>query len=132
VTGQAADEFTKQFNAVFGSSQQPLANANYAYDSVISVALAADQAQSIKGADVNANMKKVTNPPGTQCYTYKTCLDLINKGTKINYDGASGDLNYNQYNNVFGPYGAFRVDASSGQEQQLEVLSAPDLAAATP
>ncbi|HYM49429.1 MAG TPA: ABC transporter substrate-binding protein [Candidatus Limnocylindrales bacterium] len=132
VTGQAADEFTKQFNAVFGSSQQPLANANYAYDSVVSVALAADQAQSIAGADINANMKKVTNPPGTQCYTYKTCLDLINKGTKINYDGASGDLNYNQYNNVFGPYGAFQVDASSGQEQQVQVLTAPELAAATP
>jgi ABC-type branched-subunit amino acid transport system substrate-binding protein len=132
VTGQAADEFNKQFAAVFGSSQQPLANANYAYDSVISVALAADQAQSIKGPDINANMKKVTNPPGTACYTYKSCLDLINKGTKINYEGASGDLNYNQYNNVFGPYGAFQVDASSGQENQVEVLSAPELAAATP
>jgi ABC-type branched-subunit amino acid transport system substrate-binding protein len=132
VTGQAADEFTKQFNAVFGSSGQPLANANYAYDSVISVALAADQAQSIKGADINANMKKVTNPPGTQCYTYKSCLDMINKGTKVNYEGASGDLNYNQYNNVFGPYGAFRVDPTNGQEAQVEVLSASDLAAATP
>jgi ABC-type branched-subunit amino acid transport system substrate-binding protein len=132
VTGQAADEFNSEFAKVFGSSQQPLANANYAYDSVISVALAADQAGSIKGPDINANMKKVTNPPGTQCYTYKSCLDLINKGTKINYEGASGDLNYNQYNNVFGPYGAFQVDPSSGQEQQVQVLSAPDLAAATP
>jgi len=36
VSGQAADEFNKQFAAALGSSQQPLANANYAYDAVIS------------------------------------------------------------------------------------------------
>jgi branched-chain amino acid transport system substrate-binding protein len=132
VSGAASDEFTSVFNAVFGSSNQPLANANYAYDSVISVALAADAAGSINGADINGKFTQVTNPPGTSCFTYKSCLDLINKGTKINYDGASGPLDYNNYHNVFGPYGAFQVDASSGQEQQLEVLSAADLAAATP
>jgi branched-chain amino acid transport system substrate-binding protein len=76
-------------------------------------------------------MSAVTNPPGTQCYTYKDCLSLLNAGKKINYDGASGDLNYNQYNNVFGPYGAFQANLS-GQEQQVMLLSAPDLAAATP
>jgi ABC-type branched-subunit amino acid transport system substrate-binding protein len=131
VSGAAADEFNKVFTTVFGSSQQPLANANYAYDSVISVALAADAAGSIKGADINSKFTQVTNPPGTSCFTYKTCLDLINKGSKANYDGASGPLDYNSYHNVFGPYGAFQVDAS-GQEQQLEVLAAKDLAAATP
>jgi hypothetical protein len=76
-------------------------------------------------------MSTVTNPPGTQCYTYKDCLNLLKAGTKINYDGASGDLNYNQYHNVFGPYGAFQVNLS-GQEQQVMLLSASDLAAATP
>src|ERR1700730_6853588 len=118
VSGASADEFNTAFAAVFGSSQQPLANANYAYDSVISVALAADAAGSIKGADINSKFTQVTNPPGTQCFTYKTCLDLLNKGSKINYEGASGPLDYNSYHNVFGPYAAFQVDASSGQEQQ--------------
>ena len=53
-------------------------------------------------------MTRVTNPPGTQCYTYTTCLALIKAGTKINFDGASGPLDYNQYHNVFGPYAAFQ------------------------
>jgi ABC-type branched-subunit amino acid transport system substrate-binding protein len=132
VSGASADEFNTVFAAVFGSSQQPLANANYAYDSVISVALAADAAGSIKGADINSKFTQVTNPPGTQCFTYKTCLDLLNKGSKINYEGASGPLDYNSYHNVFGPYAAFQVDASSGQEVQGDVLSAKDLATATP
>ncbi len=131
VTGQAADAFNQVFAARFGSTAQPLANANYAYDAVISLALAIDKAGSTAGPAVNAAMSSVTNPPGTQCYTYKDCLKLLKAGSKINYEGTSGDLNYNQYHNVFGPYGAFQVNLS-GQEQQVMLLSAPDLAAATP
>jgi ABC-type branched-subunit amino acid transport system substrate-binding protein len=131
VTGQAADAFNQVFAAKFGSTAQPLANANYAYDAVISLALAVDKAGSTSGTAINAVMSAVTTPPGTQCYTYTSCLTLLKAGTKINYEGASGDLNYNKYNNVFGPYGAFQVNLS-GQEQQVMLLSAPDLAAATP
>src|SRR5579864_4787682 len=100
VSSAAADEFNKDFNAMFGASNQPLANANYAYDSVISQALAIDKANSIAGPDINAALATVSNPPGTQCYTYASCLALIKAGTKINYDGASGPLDYNQYHNT--------------------------------
>jgi ABC-type branched-subunit amino acid transport system substrate-binding protein len=131
VSGAAADEFNKDFTAMFGAGQQPLANANYAYDAVISQALAVDKAKSIVGSDINAVMTQVTNPPGTQCYTYKDCLALINAGTKMNFDGASGPLDYNQYQNVFGPYAAFQ-QSLAGQQVQVQLLSAADLAAATP
>jgi ABC-type branched-subunit amino acid transport system substrate-binding protein len=131
VTGQATDAFNQFFVAQFGSANQPLANANYAYDAVVTLALAIDKAGSTDGTAINAAMSTVTNPPGTACFTYKDCLKLLNAGTKINYEGASGDLNYNQYHNVFGPYGAFQVSLN-GQEQQVLLLSAPELAAATP
>src|SRR5712691_6352828 len=77
VTGQAADEFNSVFAAKFGSSAQPLANANYAYDAVISLALAIDKANSTTGSAINADMSVVTNPPGTACYNYKDCLKLL-------------------------------------------------------
>lgn len=131
VTGQAADEFNNVFAAQFGSTAQPLANANYAYDAVISLALAIDKAGSTSGSAINAEVGTVTTSPGTQCYTYKDCLNLIKAGTKINYEGASGNIDYNQYHNVFGPYGAFQANLS-GQEQQVMLLSATDLAAVTP
>jgi ABC-type branched-subunit amino acid transport system substrate-binding protein len=127
VTGAAADEFNKLLG-----NQPALANANYAYDSVISQALAIDKAKSISGPDINAAMTSVTNPPGTACYTYKSCLDLINAGTKINYEGASGPLDYNQYHNVFGPYGAFVQDPATGQQVQVTTMDAAALAKATP
>jgi branched-chain amino acid transport system substrate-binding protein len=132
VSGAATDEFNKVFAVVAGANQQPLANANYAYDAVISQALAIDKANSISGPDINAAMTQVTNSPGTQCYTYKTCLDLIKAGTKINFEGASGPLDYNQFHNVFGPYAAFGTDASTGVQNPTQTLSAADLAAATP
>ena len=132
VSRAATDEFNKVFTTMVGAGQQPLANANYAYDAVIAQALAVDKANSIAGADINAAMTSVTNPPGTQCYTYKTCLDLIKAGTKVNFEGASGPLDFNQYHNVFGPYAAFQQDPASGQQVQVQVLSAADLAAATP
>jgi ABC-type branched-subunit amino acid transport system substrate-binding protein len=131
VTGQAADAFNSVFAAQFGSTAQPLANANYAYDAVISLALAVDKAGSTTGSAINTALSTVSNPPGTPCYTYKDCLNLLKAGTKFDYEGASGDLNYNQYHNVFGPYGAFQAN-SSGQEQQVMLLSAADLAAVTP
>jgi len=132
VTGDAADEFNKDFAAQFGADKQPLANANYAYDSVISQALAIDKANSIAGPDINAALGTVSNPPGTQCYTYAKCLALIKAGTKINYEGASGPLDYNQYHNVFGPYAAFGTDPASGQQNPIQTMSAADLATATP
>src|SRR6202521_2037009 len=54
VSGQAADEFNKVFAARFGSTVQPLANANYAYDAVISLALAVQKAGSTSGSAINA------------------------------------------------------------------------------
>jgi ABC-type branched-subunit amino acid transport system substrate-binding protein len=133
VTGTANSAFIGLFNQLFPGQKAagPLANANYAYDAVISLALADEYAKTTNGTTVAHDMTKVTNPPGTACYTYASCLALLKAGTKINYEGASGDLDYNQYNNTFGPYGAFKA-TPAGLEQQVAVMSAPALAAATP
>ena len=131
VSGPAADALNQAFTQTFGSGVQPLANANYAYDAVISLALAMDRAGTTDGPSVVKVMKQVTNPPGTACYTYQSCLKLVHQGKRIDYEGASGDLNYDRYNNVFGAYGAFRATLS-GDEEQVESLSASELAAATP
>ncbi len=131
-TGAAADNFAKAFAAQNGATAQPIAGANYAYDAVLSLALAMDKAGTTDGPAVIAAMKQVTNPPGTPCDDYATCLAGIKAGTRIKMDGSSGDLIFNQYNNVFGPYGAFQADATTGAESQVQLLSASDLAAATP
>jgi ABC-type branched-subunit amino acid transport system substrate-binding protein len=133
VTGAASSAFLNLFDKLYPSlkSVGPLANANYAYDAVISIALADQYAKTTDGTTVSHDMTKVTNPPGTACFTYSTCLRLLKAGTKINYEGASGSLDYNKYNNTFGPYGAFQ-STPTGVETQISVMTATQLAAATP
>ena len=133
VSSQATTAFTNQFNQLYPSQKSagPLANANYAYDAVVSLALADQYAKTTDGTTVSRDMSKVTDPPGTACYTYSSCLKLLKAGTKINYEGASGSLDYNKYNNTFGPYGAFQA-TTAGVETQVSVMTASALAAATP
>ena len=133
ISGLATSAFTGLFNKLYPSQKTtgPLANANYAYDAVISLALADQYAKTTNGTTVAQDMTKVTNPPGTACYTYSSCLKLLKAGTKINYEGASGSLDYNKYNNTFGPYGAFQ-STTAGVETQISVMTANALAAATP
>ncbi len=130
VTGKGNDAFVKYFGRLY-PGKEPLANANYAYDAVISAALAIDKAGATGGPAINAAMTQVTNPPGTKCYDYAGCLALLRAGTKINYEGASGALDYNKFNNVFGPYAAFRVDLE-GTEHQIALMTEADLAKAAP
>jgi ABC-type branched-subunit amino acid transport system substrate-binding protein len=131
-TGKAADNFATAFAAQNGASAQPIAGANYAYDAVISLALAMDKAGTTDGPAVISAIKQVTNPPGAPCDAYADCLNGVKAGNKVKMDGASGDLIFNQFNNVFGPYGAFQADATTGKESQVMLLSAADLATATP
>jgi ABC-type branched-subunit amino acid transport system substrate-binding protein len=133
ISGAASSAFLGLFDKLYPSQKAagPLANANYAYDAVISLALADSYAKTTSGTTVAHDMTKVTNPPGTPCYTYASCLTLLKAGKKINYQGASGNLDYNQFNNTFGPYGAFQ-STSAGVEQQVYVMTATALAAATP
>jgi len=133
ITGAANSAFLGLFDKLYPSQKAagPLANANYAYDAVISLALADEYAKTTSGTTVAHDMTKVTNPPGTACYTYASCLSLLKAGKKINYQGASGNLDYNQFNNTFGPYGAFQ-STPAGVEKQVYVMTAPALAAATP
>jgi ABC-type branched-subunit amino acid transport system substrate-binding protein len=126
VTGQADNVFMAGFKKMFPSQAAagPLSGSNYAYDAVITLALADSYAKTTKGATVVKDMTKVTNPPGKACYSYKTCLALIKAGTKINYGGASGSIDFNSYHNTFGPYAPFIANATTGNEVQGAPLSA--------
>ena len=126
VSGAANNVFMAGFKKLFPSKTAagPLSGANYAYDAVISLALADTYAKTFKGAVVAKDMVKVTNAPGKACYSYSTCVALLKKHVKINYEGASGSIDYNAFHNTFGPYAPFVANASTGNEVQGKPLSA--------
>ncbi|MDQ2960776.1 MAG: ABC transporter substrate-binding protein [Candidatus Dormibacteraeota bacterium] len=126
--GGGGDVFNKWYAKVY--SHQPLANANYAYDAVMVLALAIEYANTTDPqAMVNA-IPNVSNPPGTTVSDWATAVSDLKAGKKINYDGASGPMDFNQYHNVFGPFDAVQVDLQ-GNEQIQQTFTAADLNTAT-
>ncbi len=111
-------------------THQPLANANYAYDSVMVLALAIAKANSTDPQAVVNAIPQVSNPPGQIVSDWATAVAAIKAGTKINYDGASGPMDFNKYHNVFGPFDAVAVDLQ-GNLQTVKAFTAAELAAAT-
>jgi len=95
-----------------------------AYDSIIIASLAMTMANSTDPKVWVKDVKAVATPPGATCYTYASCLTLLKKHKKINYDGAAGDDNFNQYNNVFSGFDMLGFDASGNNVQAAYVTSA--------
>jgi branched-chain amino acid transport system substrate-binding protein len=129
-TSPATTVFMKYFNQDF-KGQQPLASALYSYDATMALALAIDKAGSTNGPTFAKDIPLVTTAPGTVVYDYKTALADIKAGKKINYDGASGSMDYNQFHNVFGPYELVKSNLS-GVEQVTATISAAQLEKGTP
>lgn len=64
------------------------------YDATIVVALAATAAKNDSGKAIAQKMQEVT-VEGEKCNTFKDCLDLLNQGKDIDYDGVSGPIDFN-------------------------------------
>jgi branched-chain amino acid transport system substrate-binding protein len=63
-----------------------------AYDATIMTALAAIVAGDDSGAAIARTMQDVSRG-GIKCTTFAECLDVIDAGDDIDYDGISGPLN---------------------------------------
>ncbi len=97
---QAESAYLDAYDAVW-HTRNSLPAAPAMYDAVIIAALAMDAAKSTTPSVWVKDVEQVSNPPGTKCYTYPSCLALLGQGKKINYQGASGNENFNRYHNVF-------------------------------
>jgi branched-chain amino acid transport system substrate-binding protein len=68
-----------------------------AYDATILIALAAQAAGCGDGTAIAAMLPEVANTGGEKCTTFADCVALLQAGTKIDYDGVTGPLDFNQY-----------------------------------
>ncbi len=125
--GPAWQQFLSVYKTAWHSDTPPALSQNI-YDAVIVSALAMTAAQSADPKVWNSKITQVTNPPGELCYTYASCLQLLNSGKKINYEGATGSFDFNKFHNIFGSWVMGQWD-SSGQIHS--VLTVPQSAIAT-
>jgi ABC-type branched-subunit amino acid transport system substrate-binding protein len=110
--GDAWTHFVQDYQATW-QTNQPVQLSQNTYDGVIIAALAMTEAKTTDGTVWVDHVLKVSNPPGTKCYTYATCVTLLNAGTKINFEGASGPEDFDQYHNTYGDWDIVQYNADA-------------------
>lgn len=99
----------------------PTIFSSQAFDCLMVIVLAAEQGGAADGPTIQANMISVTKD-GDKCTSYTECHALIAEGKDIDYDGASGPLEFNDIGEpAVGTYDVYVYDAE-GVAQTLEQL----------
>lgn len=101
--------FPARFAAAFPGTATIFSAQNY--DCLVTTVLAAQAAQSADPAVFVAEIGNVTEG-GEKCSLFEDCFNLIMAGADIDYDGASGPLDYGPNNEpTIGTYDIFLYDA---------------------
>lgn len=112
VSNENAASF-KHYDAAYQKAVgQPGASNVYAamtYDMVITLALAMEAAKSEDIAAINGKIREVANPAGEEVFTFAQGKAALAAGKKINYQGASSILDFDQYGDVTPDFGVFFI-----------------------
>ncbi len=99
------------------------------YDVMVHTALAVEYAGSFKASEWAPAMRAVGSAPGTACYTYEGCLELIRAGEDVDYSGVtgSGDYTAGGVNNVAAAYTPFNDDGTQGEAVFLDAARSNEI-----
>lgn len=105
---------TNPFIAKFAATKIDTIFSSYYYDCANLIALAAQAAGSDDPAKIKDKMIEVSSG-GTKCQDFKSCSALLEAGTDIDYDGASGPVDLtDQHEPANGVYDVWAYDAKGG------------------
>lgn len=110
-SGAAYNHFLADYQKVW-HTKNLLPTTFNEYDSVVIASLAMTAAKSTNPKVWVKDVVKVSDPPGVPCSTYAACVRLLKKGKDINYQGASGNDDFNKYHNVFSGFQMLGFDSS--------------------
>lgn len=92
------------------------------WDMVVSLALAMEAAgPNADTAAINARLREVANPPGEEVFTFAAGKAALAAGRKINYQGASSVLDFDQHGDVTPDFGAYFI--TKGKLERRYVVS---------
>lgn len=122
-SGAAYDHFLADYKVLYKDAQ-PLPTTFNEYDSVIIASLAMTEAKSTDPKVWVKHVVDVASPPGTACTDYAACVTLLKSGTKIDFQGAGGDDNFNKYHNVFSGFSIVGFKSDLTNESRGKVTAA--------
>ncbi|HEX2887286.1 ABC transporter substrate-binding protein [Vineibacter terrae] len=101
LNGAAFTHFAERYRKVVGGDPADGFFAACAYDMVQAAALAIEAAGgSTDNAAIAAKLREVANPPGTPVSSFAEGKALLKAGQKVNYEGASGPLDFDEHGDV--------------------------------
>ncbi|MBL0714619.1 MAG: ABC transporter substrate-binding protein [Desulfosarcina sp.] len=110
--GVAGGEFFANFNADYKAAFGTLPTIPFianAYDATAVIGLAAYAAKAkglpLTSKNIRDQLRQVANPPGkfTGPGEFKQAFELLEKGQAINYEGASGSVDFDDHGDVLAP-----------------------------
>jgi neutral amino acid transport system substrate-binding protein len=113
--GKALEAFNKHWKEKKGGS--PGEYAPQAWDATALLILAAQAAKENTGVGIASKIREVSSGSGTEVTDVCEGLKLLKEGKKINYQGASGNVDVDENGDVIGVYDVWTV----GQDGKISV-----------
>ncbi len=108
---KAYTDLNTAYTAKTGKDIFTNAYAAQAYDSVNLLALAFQKAgKTTPALEVGVAMTDISNPPGQKVTSFAEGLAALSSGQDIDYDGASGPINFDANGDMAPNVGLFKVD----------------------
>ncbi|WP_024545018.1 ABC transporter substrate-binding protein [Picosynechococcus sp. NKBG15041c] len=106
--GQALADFTTLWNETTG--KEMTAYVPHSWDAAIAMMLAAEAAGENTGTGIRDNLRAVTSGDGQEVSDPCEAIALIREGQTINYQGASGNVDFDDNGDVVGSYDVWTVN----------------------
>ena len=127
VTGDTFDMFVKDYEKEFGKLP-PLPYITNGYDAVALIGLAAYASKakglSITSKNIRDNLRYVANPPGEVIKPgeFKKAFELLDQKKDINYEGASGAVDFDDNGDVVTPIEIWQYKGGDIKTVRLETI----------
>ncbi|MCL1464488.1 ABC transporter substrate-binding protein [Argonema galeatum] len=109
-TGPALAAFRDRYQTTY--KRQPGVYDPNSWDAAAVLVLAAEAAKSPTGAAIQEKILSVANQPGQEVGDVCQALSLIREGKDINYQGASGNVDFDVQGDVTGSYDVWTIDTA--------------------
>jgi ABC-type branched-subunit amino acid transport system substrate-binding protein len=119
--GPAIDKFNEVYKAKF--NRDPNVYDPNTWDAGAILILAAEAAKSNTGTAVQDKIAEIANAPGERVSDVCQALELVRQGKDIDYQGASGTVDFNAQGDVVGIYDVWTIteDGKLEVESQINV-----------
>ncbi|MGE0210788.1 MAG: ABC transporter substrate-binding protein [Parvibaculaceae bacterium] len=134
VPGQRDDDpswlrFSERYKAKYGEAPQTGFYQAETYDAIVLTALAMEAAKSTAGKDIDQHLTAVAAAPGEKVSTFEEGVKLLREGKDIDYSGASGTVDFNEFGNVGVPAIRLVKVNDKGEWETVQVVDSRDFPA---